>query len=231
VIDLTEGSDKFSQSDQNILRRGSEILNWKHSKVKLKDSCAPPRPANGYMRFVNEKREEVKNSGEKISNQQITVKLANMWNNLPDVQKSVYNTQSREAMKEYHERMKAYRKTPEYKQHQEKMVLKKLSAVEPKLPEGHPIKPPSAYNMYKSSILQNEPSRKPRKINEEWQRIAPQDKTPWLEKYNGLFRAYERDLKRFSLTNEYRKYIDKKILYEKFKKVVNNAENIPEFLF
>ena len=66
-----------------VVRKG------KKRKKQCKDMNAPKAPLTGYVRFLNEHREKVRNEHPELPFHEITKILGNMWSQLPQQQKQV----------------------------------------------------------------------------------------------------------------------------------------------
>lgn len=61
----------------------------KKRKKSLKDSNAPKAPLTGYVRFLNEHREKIRQEKPELPFYEITKILGTMWSQLPQEQKQV----------------------------------------------------------------------------------------------------------------------------------------------
>ena len=64
----------------------------KKRKKSLKDTNAPKAPLTGYVRFLNEHREKVRQEKPELPFYEITKILGTMWSHMPQEQKQVLTT-------------------------------------------------------------------------------------------------------------------------------------------
>jgi len=119
-----EAKAKFGKDMENFLAAGgvqekgsraqkSEKRKLKADKKAKKDENAPKRPAGGgYGVYMNEKREEIKNSlpkDHKITD--VAKKAGELWKALSEQEKKPYETKFQEKQTEYKAAMEEYLKT------------------------------------------------------------------------------------------------------------------------
>ncbi|KAJ3031201.1 high mobility group box 3 [Rhizophlyctis rosea] len=80
----------------------------KSSGKKERDSDEPKRPANAYLLFRKDVREEVIRNNPGRSSQDLSKIIGQMWRNMSEAEKEVYNDRSKVLRNQYHEDRKAY---------------------------------------------------------------------------------------------------------------------------
>lgn len=81
---ITKVSKIISQEPPSKSSRG------KKRKKSMKDTNAPKAPLTGYVRFLNEHREKVRQEKPELPFYEITKILGTMWSQMPQEQKQVY---------------------------------------------------------------------------------------------------------------------------------------------
>ncbi|XP_026547397.1 high mobility group protein 20A-like, partial [Notechis scutatus] len=88
--------DSFSTADNSELRPEEEQRakrgGWskgRKRKKPLRDSNAPKSPLTGYVRFMNERREQLRAKRPEVPFPEITRMLGNEWSKLPPEEKQV----------------------------------------------------------------------------------------------------------------------------------------------
>uniref|UniRef100_A0A8C4ZJV2 High mobility group protein 20A n=1 Tax=Gadus morhua TaxID=8049 RepID=A0A8C4ZJV2_GADMO len=94
-------------------RRGS----WTKAKRKkpLKDSNAPKAPLTGYVRFMNDRREQLRADRPDVPFPEITRMLGNEWSKLPPEDKQRYLEEAERDKERYMRELEKYQKTEAYK--------------------------------------------------------------------------------------------------------------------
>ncbi|ESO85095.1 hypothetical protein LOTGIDRAFT_196090 [Lottia gigantea] len=85
-------------------------------KKSLKDVNAPKQPLTGYVRFLNNRREQLRRENPNLSFSEITKVLGAEWSNLQQREKQRFLDDAEKDKERYQTEMEAYQKTDAYKQ-------------------------------------------------------------------------------------------------------------------
>ncbi|XP_058502347.1 high mobility group protein 20A isoform X3 [Solea solea] len=95
-------------------RRGSWTKGRKRKK-QMKDSNAPKAPLTGYVRFMNDRREQLRAERPDVPFPEITRMLGNEWSKLPPEEKQRYLDEAERDKERYMRELEKYQKTEAYK--------------------------------------------------------------------------------------------------------------------
>ncbi|KAM3869836.1 high mobility group protein 20A [Diretmus argenteus] len=95
-------------------RRGSWTKGRKRKKP-VKDSNAPKAPLTGYVRFMNDRREQLRAERPDVPFPEITRMLGNEWSKLPAEEKQRYLDEAERDKERYMRELEKYQKTEAYK--------------------------------------------------------------------------------------------------------------------
>ncbi|XP_048337768.1 high mobility group protein 20A isoform X2 [Sphaerodactylus townsendi] len=84
-------------------------------KKPLRDSNAPKSPLTGYVRFMNERREQLRAKRPEVPFPEITRMLGNEWSKLPPEEKRRYLEEADRDKERYMRELEQYHKTEAYK--------------------------------------------------------------------------------------------------------------------
>ncbi|XP_067327370.1 high mobility group protein 20A isoform X1 [Anolis sagrei] len=108
-----ENSDPRPEEEQRTKRGG-----WskgRKRKKPLRDSNAPKSPLTGYVRFMNERREQLRAKRPEVPFPEITRMLGNEWSKLPPEEKRRYLDEADRDKERYMRELEQYQKTEAYK--------------------------------------------------------------------------------------------------------------------
>nr|XP_012139631.1 PREDICTED: high mobility group protein 20A isoform X2 [Megachile rotundata] len=97
----------------------------KKRKKTPRDATAPKQPLTGYFRFLNDRREKVRNENPTLSFAEITKLLASEWSNLPADQKQQYLDAAEQDKERYNREFSDYKQTEAYRLFSEKQSSEK----------------------------------------------------------------------------------------------------------
>ncbi|ELW70657.1 High mobility group protein 20A [Tupaia chinensis] len=112
-----EGSEQRHEDEQRSKRGG-----WskgRKRKKPLRDSNAPKSPLTGYVRFMNERREQLRAKRPEVPFPEITRMLGNEWSKLPPEEKQRYLDEADRDKERYMKELEQYQKTEAYKKEAE----------------------------------------------------------------------------------------------------------------
>ncbi|KAM6426338.1 high mobility group protein 20A isoform 1-T5 [Liasis olivaceus] len=108
-----ENSEMRPEEEQRAKRGG-----WskgRKRKKPLRDSNAPKSPLTGYVRFMNERREQLRAKRPEVPFPEITRMLGNEWSKLPPEEKRRYLDEADRDKERYMRELEQYQKTEAYK--------------------------------------------------------------------------------------------------------------------
>ncbi|XP_033016816.1 high mobility group protein 20A isoform X2 [Lacerta agilis] len=108
-----ENSEPRPEEEQRTKRGG-----WskgRKRKKPLRDSNAPKSPLTGYVRFMNERREQLRAKRPEVPFPEITRMLGNEWSKLPPEEKRRYLDEADRDKERYMRELEQYQKTEAYK--------------------------------------------------------------------------------------------------------------------
>ncbi|MED6288054.1 High mobility group protein 20A [Characodon lateralis] len=110
-----------ANTDSNSQRNGDEKPrrgSWskgRKRKKPMKDSNAPKAPLTGYVRFMNDRREQLRAERPDVPFPEITRMLGNEWSKLPPEEKQRYLDEAERDKERYMRELEKYQKTEAYK--------------------------------------------------------------------------------------------------------------------
>ncbi|KAK9498288.1 hypothetical protein O3M35_002957 [Rhynocoris fuscipes] len=122
-LDTPATSSPAEKSDNGSPKKG-----WpkgKKRKKPLKDNTAPRQPLTGYVRFLNDRREQFRAENPNMPFAEITKVLAAEWSALPPEQKQQYLTAAEQDRERYLQELAAYKQTEAYRIFNEQQANRK----------------------------------------------------------------------------------------------------------
>ncbi|KAL5244650.1 hypothetical protein ACI65C_012060 [Semiaphis heraclei] len=125
--------DKSGQEDEFVENDSSKKIDKNNVKGKkrkkyLRDKTAPRPPHSGYIRFLNDRREQFRSENPNLPFAEITKVLATEWNQLPMDKKQHYLLAAEQERVKYVEELAVYKKTDAYRNFiQHKLKKKKMN--------------------------------------------------------------------------------------------------------
>ncbi|MGH0119077.1 UNVERIFIED_CONTAM: hypothetical protein FKN15_052278 [Acipenser sinensis] len=119
----TESKVQRNGEEQQKPRRPSWPKGRKRKKP-IKDSNAPKAPLTGYVRFMNERREQLRAEWPDAPFPEITRMLGNEWTKLPPEEKQHYLEEAERDKERYMRELQQYQKTEAYKHFNRKVQEK-----------------------------------------------------------------------------------------------------------
>nr|XP_055048775.1 high mobility group protein 20A isoform X3 [Misgurnus anguillicaudatus] len=117
-------TDNSSQRNGDEKSRRSSWTKGRRRKKPLKDSNAPKAPLTGYVRFMNERREQLRAERPDMPFPEITRMLGNEWSKLPAEEKQRYLDEADRDKERYMKELEQYQKTEAYKHFSRKVQEK-----------------------------------------------------------------------------------------------------------
>eukprot|EP00062_Callorhinchus_milii_P002532 gi/632938806/ref/XP_007906476.1/ PREDICTED: high mobility group protein 20A isoform X1 [Callorhinchus milii] len=114
--ELPQAADSNEQrsEEEKIGKKGGWPKGRKRKKI-AKDSNAPKAPLTGYVRFLNERREQLRAQRPDVSFSEITRMLGNEWSKLPANNKQHYLDEAERDKERYMKELEQYQQTEAYK--------------------------------------------------------------------------------------------------------------------
>ncbi|XP_022169941.1 high mobility group protein 20A-like [Myzus persicae] len=123
-MDVSDQEDIFIE---NGISKKVDKNNVKRKKRRkcLRDKTAPRPPHSGYIRFLNDRREQFRSENPNLPFAEITKVLAAEWNQLTADKKQHYLLAAEQERVKYVEELAAYKKTDAYKNFIQRKLKKK----------------------------------------------------------------------------------------------------------
>ena len=115
-----EMTKRASMSGMKTSQAQSSQSQGKKRKKLLKDLNAPRAPLTGYVRFLNDHREKIREENPELPFHEITKRLGQQWSNLPQEQKQQYLDEAEKDKERYMKELEEYQQSESYKEFMEK---------------------------------------------------------------------------------------------------------------
>ncbi|KAM4677498.1 high mobility group protein 20A isoform 1-T1 [Discoglossus pictus] len=116
---LADGGEKRQEEEQPRGRRGGWTKGRKR-KRSPRDSNAPKAPLTGYVRFMNERREQLRLERPEVPFPEITRIVGSEWSKLPAHEKQHYLDEADKDKERYTKELQQYQKTEAYRSYSRK---------------------------------------------------------------------------------------------------------------
>ncbi|XP_020389647.1 high mobility group protein 20A isoform X1 [Rhincodon typus] len=114
-----DSNEQRSEEEQKTAKKGGWPKGRKRKKA-TKDSNAPKAPLTGYVRFLNERREQLRAQRPDVPFSEITRMLGNEWSKLPADDKQHYLDEAERDKERYMKELEQYQQTEAYKRFSQK---------------------------------------------------------------------------------------------------------------
>ncbi|XP_004473258.1 transcription factor A, mitochondrial [Dasypus novemcinctus] len=152
----------------------------------------PKKPLNSYVRFAKEQLPIIKAQNPDAKNTELIKKIAQLWRELPDSQKKIYEDAYRVDWQAYKEAINRIQEhlTPSHILSLEKEMQKRLPKevlIKKRVLTmlGKPKKPRSAFNIFVSECFQeakeHSPQAKMKTINQNWKDLPDSQKQVYVQ--------------------------------------------------
>eukprot|EP00062_Callorhinchus_milii_P023721 gi/632982869/ref/XP_007908367.1/ PREDICTED: SWI/SNF-related matrix-associated actin-dependent regulator of chromatin subfamily E member 1-related isoform X3 [Callorhinchus milii] len=122
----TAGGGNPGEEERVVKKRG-----WPKGKKRKKVLLNGPKaPVTGYVRFLNERREQIRMQHPDLPFPEITRMLGNEWSKLPPLEKQRYLDEAEKDKQQYIKELKEFQQTEAYKLSTQKIQEKKLKKEE-----------------------------------------------------------------------------------------------------
>ncbi|XP_062888345.1 SWI/SNF-related matrix-associated actin-dependent regulator of chromatin subfamily E member 1-related [Mobula hypostoma] len=140
VVESSKSQPSHKQSDRNVAgtantgeeeQRVVKKRGWPKGKKRKKVlPNGPKAPVTGYVRFLNERREQIRMQHPDLPFPEITRMLGNEWSKLPALEKQRYLDEAEKDKQQYLKELKEFQQTEAYKLSAQKIQEKKLKKEE-----------------------------------------------------------------------------------------------------
>ncbi|XP_060859357.1 high mobility group protein 20A-like [Metopolophium dirhodum] len=155
-MDISDQDDAFIENGMSKKVDKNNVKRKKRRKC-LRDKTAPRPPHSGYIRFLNDRREQFRSENPNLPFAEITKVLATEWNQLTADKKQHYLLAAEQERVKYVEELAAYKKTDAYKNFiQRKLKKKKVNTNNQEDQELKKEKPSSDNKLKKDQEIKKE---------------------------------------------------------------------------
>tara|TARA_B110000238_G_C15844603_1_gene318348 strand:+ start:157 stop:555 length:399 start_codon:yes stop_codon:yes gene_type:complete len=105
IIKVARELGSVKRSDELI----EKFLGTKHKFKKCKDPNAPKKPKNGYMRFCDDMRDTIREKHKDYKIGDVMKELGKLWTECEPANKEKYNTEYKNEMENYEEKLEEYK--------------------------------------------------------------------------------------------------------------------------
>lgn len=192
------------------------------------DEHAPKRAMSGYMLFSADNREKIRSNNPDAKVTEIMKKIGAEWNKLTDKGKKPYNDKSTKDKQAYEKKMEKYKKSANFKKHQEAMDEWKLQGTKKKFKKD-PNRPKRGMSAYMLFVAEKRPGMTAKgvpmleitkKCGALWGALSDGQK----KKYNALAEKEkakaEKEMAKYIKSKEYQSYEAEKEAYQAKQKAV-----------
>jgi len=184
---------------------------------KLSDPNAPKRPLSGYfMWMASGIRDKLlsENKGEKVS--EVVKSCGDRWRKMPEKEKKIWQDKSQQEKKVWDKKMEAYKKTNSFKQFQKRKqkaaMMKVKNAKKPK-DNNKPKRPLTGFFRFVSNFRKDHSEMKATEVTKaagaEWKVLSKREKKKYLDAAAREQAKYQKDLKKYQKSDEYKDYQEK----------------------
>jgi transcription factor A len=195
----------------------------KKKKNKKKGDPNAPQPSlSGYMLYLNDNRQRLRNEYPGETMTQVMKRCGMEWRELTKSQRAPYQQEAEAMRKKYLVKLEKYKKTASWSAHQillKEYTRKKLYASFKKDP-NKPKKALTGYMLYLKNVrpsLVEEGMRQAEvvpKMASMWLNLSVKEKDKWNKKNEKLQMVYEKDMNQYKRTAEFRAFEKEKKAYE-----------------
>ncbi|XP_032902739.1 SWI/SNF-related matrix-associated actin-dependent regulator of chromatin subfamily E member 1-related isoform X1 [Amblyraja radiata] len=140
VVESSKSQPSLKQTDKNVAGGGNngeeeqrvvKKRGWPKGKKRKKVlPNGPKAPVTGYVRFLNERREQIRMQYPDLPFPEITRMLGNEWSKLPPLEKQRYLDEAEKDKQQYLKELKEFQLTEAFKMTAQKIQEKKLKKEE-----------------------------------------------------------------------------------------------------
>ncbi|XP_032870970.1 high mobility group protein 20A isoform X2 [Amblyraja radiata] len=112
-------NEQRSEEEEKSVKKAAWPKGRKRKKA-TKDSNAPKAPLTGYVRFLNQRREQLRSQRPDVPFSEITRMLGNEWSKLPADDKQHYLDEAEKDKERYMKELEQYQQTEAYKRFSQK---------------------------------------------------------------------------------------------------------------
>jgi len=123
-LSIVQTADSVRQPAEQVKQRKGGWTKGKKRKKGVKDNNAPKQPLSGYLRFINERRDILRQEQPSLSFAELSKMLGAEWQNLQSHEKQRYLDKADKDKEKYLKDLEAYQKTDSYKMFRKQMDKK-----------------------------------------------------------------------------------------------------------
>jgi len=194
---------------------------------RLSDPNAPKRPLSGYfMWMASGVRDKLlsENKGKKAT--EVLKICGDRWRKMPDKEKKIWQDKSQREKDVWDTKMKAYKKTNSFKEFQkrkqEAAMTKVKNSKKPK-DNNKPKKPLSGFFRFVSKFRNDHSEMKVTEVTKaagaEWKVLRKAEKQKYMDAAAKEQDKYQKDLKKYQQSDEYKQYQEKVKAFKANKKM------------
>jgi len=184
---------------------------------RLSDPNAPKRPLSGYfMWMASGVRDKLlsENRGKKVT--EVLKSCGDRWKKMPEKEKKIWQDKSQREKKVWNKKMKAYKKTNSFKQFEKRKqkaaMMKVKNAKKPK-DNNKPKRPLTGFFRFVSNFRKSHSEMKVTEVTKaagaEWKILSKTEKKKYLDAAASEKAKYQKDLKKYKKSDEYKQYQEK----------------------
>ncbi|CAL1547882.1 unnamed protein product [Lymnaea stagnalis] len=138
-LSIVHSSSDNQEHQSEPLKRKGGWTKGKKRKKPVKDMNAPKQPLSGYLRFLTERREQVRQEKPNLSFAEMSKQLGSEWSNLQQHEKQRYLDDAEREKEKYMKDLEAYQKTDSYKTFRQQFEKKIKEEVDNTDVQGMPV--------------------------------------------------------------------------------------------
>jgi len=184
---------------------------------RLSDPNAPKRPLSGYIMWMaSGVRDKLlsENKGKKVT--EVLKSCGDRWRKMSVKEKKIWQDKSQQEKKVWNKKMKAYQKTSSFKQFQkrkQKAVMMKVKNAKKPKDNNKPKRPLTGFFRFVSNFRKEHSEMKVTEVTKaagaEWKVLSKTEKKKYLDAAASEQAKYQKDLKKYQKSDEYKQYQEK----------------------
>jgi len=213
----------------------------KKPQKPIQPESMPKYPQSCFFLYLNERRAGMRQKYPGKRMYELSILIAEEWNNKPPEAKKVYEDQAAKDKVQYNKDMEEYEKTEEYNNYQMELddfnkakerwensmdVDNDDDMPKPQLPQKprdpHSPKQPTAYNLFKKAIREeiktahprSAPSKIEKEISKKWRSLSGDEKKQYEDEAKRLKEPYKIAMQEYIGTENHQRYQVKLELWE-----------------
>jgi len=206
---------------------------------RLSDPNAPKRPLSGYFMWMASGVRDKLLSENKGKVTEVLKSCGDRWKKMPEKEKKIWQDKSKREKNVWNKKMEAYKKTNSFKRFQKKKqeaaMMKVKNAKKPK-DNNKPKRPLTGYFRFVRKFREDHSEMKVTEVTKaagaEWKVLSKAKKQKYVDAAAREQAKYQKDLKTYQKSDEYKQYqekveafkTNKKMKMKKFNKVKQKSK-------